>query len=77
MLNESSDQKKSMAFANYVYEHFPNFNGLDAEPWFKLWNSAKFKNNLPVSVTLKRVEPLAFRNIHFILKLLGTLSITT
>ena len=34
-----------MAFANYVYEHFPNFNGLDAETWFKLWNSAKFKNN--------------------------------
>ena len=49
MLNESSDQKKeSMAFANYVYKRFPNFNGLDAdlEPWFKLWNSAKFKNNL-------------------------------
>ena len=49
-----------MAFANYYYEDFPNFNGLDAELdlWFNFWNCAKFKNNLPdsASVTLNRVD---------------------
>ena len=30
MLNESSDWKKEfMVFANFYYEDFPNFNGLD------------------------------------------------
>ena len=57
-----------------------NFNGFDAEldPWFKLWNFTKFKKNLPdsVSVTLKRVDSLAFPNIHLALKLYGTLPIT-
>ena len=82
MLNESSDWKKEfMVFANYYYEDFPNFNGLDAELefWFNFWDCAKFKNNLPdsVSVTLKRVDSLAFSNIHLALKLLGTLIITT
>ena len=82
MLNESSDWKKEfMVFANYYYEDFPNFNGLDAELdlWFNFWDCAKFKNNLPdsVSVTLKRVDSLAFPNIHLALKLLGTLPITT
>ena len=97
MLNESSDWKKEfMVFANYCYEDFPNFNGLDAELdlwfdfwdygldaevdlWFDFWDCAKFKNNLPdsVSVTLKRVDSLAFLNIHVALKLLGTLLITT
>ena len=65
MLNESSDWKKEfMVFANYYYEDFPNFNGLDAELdlWFNFWDCAKFKNNLPdsVSVTLKKVDSLAF-----------------
>ena len=82
MLNESSDwEKEFMVFANYYYEDFPNFNGLDAELefWFNFWDCAKFKNNLPdsVSVTLKRVDSLAFLNIHVALKLLGTLPITT
>ena len=53
-----------MVFANYYYEDFPNFNGLDAELdlWFNFWDCAKFKNNLPdsVSVTLKKVDSLAF-----------------
>ena len=65
MLNESSDWKKEfMVFANYYYEDFPNFNGLDAELefWFNFWDCAKFKNNLPdsVSLTLKKVDSLAF-----------------
>ena len=82
MLNESSDWKKEfMVFANYYYEDFPNFNGLDAELdlWFNFWDCAKFKNDLPdsVFVTLKRVDSLAFPNIHLALKLLGTLPITT
>ena len=82
MLNESSDRKKEfIVLANYYYEGFPNFNGLDAELdlWFKLWDCAKFRNNLrdSVSVTLKRVDSLAFTNIHLALKLLGTLPITT
>ena len=82
MLNESSDWKKEfMVFANYYYEDFPNFNGLDAELdlWFNFWDCAKFKNDLPdsVSVTLKRADSLAFPNIHLALKLLGTLPITT
>ena len=40
---------------------------------------SKFKNNLrdSVSVTLKRVDSLAFQNIHLALKLLGTLPIAT
>ena len=82
MLNESSDWKKEfMVFANYYYEDFPNFNGLDAELdlWFNFWDCAKFKNNLPdsVSVTLKRVDSIAFPNIHLASKLLGTFPITT
>ena len=82
MLNESSDWKKEfMVFANYYYEDFPNFNGLDAELdlWFNFWDCAKFKNNLPdsISVTLKRVDSLAFPNTHLALKLLGTFPITT
>ena len=60
-----------MVFANYYYEVFSNFNGLDAELdfWFNFWDCAKFKNNLSdsVSVTLKRVDPLAFSNIHLAL----------
>ena len=32
MLNESGDWKKEfMVFANYYYEDFQDFNGLDAE----------------------------------------------
>ena len=82
MLNESSDWKKEFTvFANYYYEDFPNFNALDAELdlWFSFWDFAKFKNNLPdsVSVTLKRVDSLAFPNLHLTLKLLDTLPITT
>ena len=82
MLNESSDWKKRfMVFANYYYEDFPNFNGLYAELdlWLNLWACAKFKNNLSdsVSVTLKMLDSLAFRNIHLVLKLLGTFPITT
>ena len=48
MFNESSDWKNEfMLFANYYYDEFPNFNGLDAELelWFKLWRCEKFKNN--------------------------------
>ena len=70
-----------MVFANYYYEDFPNFHGLDAELdlSFNFWNCAKFKNNLldSASVTLKRVDSLAFPNIYLVLKLLGTLPITT
>ena len=82
MLNESSDWKKRfMVFANYYYEDFPNFNWLYAELdlWFNLWDCAKFKNNFSdsVSVTLKMLDSLAFRNIHLVLKLLGTFPITT
>ena len=82
MLNESSDWKKEFTvFANYYYEDFPNFNALDAELdlWFSFWDFAKFKNNLPdsVSVTLKRVDSLAFPNMRLALKLLGTFHITT
>ena len=82
MLNESSDWKKEfMVCASYYYEGFPNFNSLDAELdlWFSFWDCAKFKNNLPdsVSVALKRADSLAFPNIHLALKLLGTLPITT
>ena len=70
-----------MVFANCCYEDFPNFNGLDAELnlWFNFYDCAKFKSNLPdsVSVTLKRVDSLAFPNIKLALKLLGTLPITT
>ena len=82
MLNESSDRKREfMVFANYYYEEFPNSNGFDADLdlLFKLWVCAKLKNNLPdfVSVTLKRVDSLAFPNIHLALKLLGTWPITT
>ena len=38
-----------MVCANCYYEDFPNFNRLDAELdlWLKLWDWAKFKNNLP------------------------------
>ena len=68
-----------MVFANYYYEDFPNFNGLDAELDLWFWDCAKFKNNLhdSVSETLKRVDSLAFPNIHLALKLLGNLPITT
>ena len=70
-----------MVFANFYYEDFPNFNGLDAELdiWFNFCDCAKFKSSLPdsVSVTLKRVDSLAFPNINLALKLLGTLPITT
>ena len=39
----------------------------------------KYKNDLlySISATLKRVNALAFANIHLTLKLLGTLSLTT
>ena len=82
MLNESSDWKREfMVFANYYYEEFPESNGFDAELdlLFKLFNCAKFKNNLPdfVSGKLKRDDPLAVPNIHLALKLLGTWPITT
>ena len=82
MSNESSDWKKEfVVFANYYYEDFPDFNALDAELdlWFSFWDFAKFKNNLPdsVSVTLKRVDSPAFPNLHLTLKLLDTLPITT
>ena len=46
MLNKSSDwEKEFMVFANYYYEEFPNFNGLDAELnlSFKLWNCINLK----------------------------------
>ena len=46
MLNESSDWKKEfMIFANYYYEDFPNFNGLDAELdlWFNFWDCQNLK----------------------------------
>ena len=70
-----------MVFANCYYEDFPNFNGLDAELdiWFNFCDCAKFKSSLPdsVSVTLKRVDSLAFPNLHLTLKLLDTLPITT
>ena len=82
MLIESSDWKKEfMVFANYYYEHFPNSDSLDAELdlWFKLLDCVKFKSNLPdsVSITLKRVDSLAFPNIHLALQLLSILPITT
>ena len=70
-----------MVFIDYYYDDFPNFNGLDSELdlWFNFWDCAKFKNNLPnsVSVTLKSVDSLAFPDIHLALKLLGTLPIAT
>ena len=46
MLNKSSDwEKEFMVFANYYYEEFPNFNGLDAELnlSFKLWDCINLK----------------------------------
>ena len=70
-----------MVFIDYYYDDFPNFNGLDSELdlWFNFWDCAKFKNNLPnsVSVTLKSVDSLVFPDIHLALKLLGTLPIAT
>ena len=80
-MNQVIEKINLWFFTNYYYEDFPNFNGLDAELdlWFNFWNCAKFKNNLPdsASVTLNRVDWLAFQNIHLVLKLLGTLPITT
>ena len=74
-------EKRIYGFSYYYYEDFPNFNGLVAELelCFNFCSCAKFKSNLPdyVSVTLKRVDSLAFANIHLALKLLGTLPITT
>ena len=70
-----------MVFVNFYLENFPNFTGLPAELdlWYKddIKDEIKYKNDLPDSVTLKRVNALVFPNIYLALKLLGTLPITT
>ena len=67
-MNQVVVKRIYMVFANYYYEDFPDFVGLDAELdlWFNFWDCEKFKNNLldSGSVTLKRVDSLAFPNIQ-------------
>ena len=82
MLNKSSGwEKEFMIFANHYYENFPDFDNFDVDPdlWYKLWDCARLKSNLPdyISVTPKRVDLLPFLKIRLTLKLLDSLSITT
>ena len=82
MFEEPENWKKEfMVFANFYLENFPNFTGLAAELdlWYKddIKGEIKYKKKLPDSVTLKRVNALAFPNIYLALKLLGTSPITT
>ena len=57
-----------MVFVNFYLEDFPNFNGLPAglDLWYNFWGEIKYKNDLPDSIY-----------IYLVLKLLGTLPVTT